>query len=419
MSTLDLRDAILREDVRQDKMEIHIGEWIVEAPDDRIIDFVHHLTRLDRTGCKYRCRIFRRNGQCPPIRTSKNIPIVQHDGASSLHPLFSGQLNIRKIGACTYSIKLQLFINPTRFCAYQNIGLRNRLGEGRFGTLYTRRIQTDHNGEYTFDGKDNVALTDASQLHLSSNYQHCLQLYINGIIDYINEELEECAVRGFTLRDFKEYYSLRIIENYWEFSCENPVAEVKRLETAFRAITNENLINFYRDERIETDGLSIALRCESLTGERIKIYAKTNRRIRIEVEHKLKNNAGLTPHRRYTCFSYDRLIYLIQHSEQLATESASEVINALYSYANAPRILRSRPIDFVTMLYRVVNDIELAKEILQTLVAAGGISRTNAQKYPKKIINDLKREGLIVYQGMPQARYIVDRRFSDVTQRLL
>lgn len=419
MSTLDLRDAILREDVRQDKMEIHIGEWIVDAPNDGIIDFVHHLTRQDRTGCKYRCRIFRRNGQCPPIRTSKNIQIVQHDGASSLHPLFAGQLNIRKIGAFTYSIKLQLFINPTRFCAYQGISLRNRPGEGRFGILYARGIKASHNGEYTFDGKDNVGLTASSQHHLYNNYQHCLQLYINGITDYIHEELEEFRLHGFNLRDVKEYYSLRIIENYWEFFCENPVAEIKRLEPAFRATTNENLINFYRDERIETDGLSISLRCESLRGERIKIYAKTNRRIRIEVEHKLKNNAGLALNRRYTCASYDRLMTLMQHSEQLATESASEIINALYAYANAPRILRGRPIDFVTMLYRVVNDIGLAKEILQTLVAAGGISRSDAQKYPKNIIKDLKREGLIVYQGTPQARYIVDRRFSDVTQKLL
>lgn len=419
MTDFDLRTPLNISDVRQDKIDIHLGEWIIYAEDPRISDFIIFLGR-DRSNSINPNRAFQVNSSLDPVTYKKTIKILSSRYGNNVAPLFSGQLIIKRINSTTFSLKLQLSINPTRFCVYQNIGLRKRNSPGQHPKLFAIQDKIAHEGEYSLDQNDNVLLSSIAQVNGSERYyRHLRNKYLEGIINYIDEEISEFNISDFRLIRFEPYYSLRKIENYWDLNHENSIDAVKELEEGFRAITNTSLIAFYENLRIESSDAVIGLRCELRTGERLKIYAKTNKKIRVEIEHIYRNNESLTENRRYTTQQESEFLNMIEYSEQQATLIANQFLEVLRQQVNYPKLRQGRPIDFIREIYRAFNNIPMAEDFILKLTSSHGISRNDSLLYPPKVLAYLSKNCFIKYIHRPHCRYSVHPRFMNVTSKLL
>lgn len=419
MIEFDLQTPLNITDVRQDKLDIHLGEWIIYAEDPRISDFIMFLGR-DRSNSRNPNRAFQASTSLDAVTFKKTIKILSSKHRNTLTPLFSGLLIIKRINSTTFSLKLQLSINPTRFCVYQNIGLRKRNSSGMHAKLFAKQNRISYGDEYSLDGNDNVLLNSIAQTNGSEKYYYQLrQRYIAEIINYVDEEIAEFNISDFHLIRFEPYYALRKIENYWDLSHENAVGAVKALEQGFRSITNTSLIALYENLRIESADSCIGLRCELRSGERLKIYAKTNKKIRMEIEHIYKNNEALTECRRYTTRREADFFNMIAYSEEQATSIANQFLTVLRQQTEYSIFMQGRPIDFITMIYRTFGNISMAEDLISKITTTNGISRTESKKYPPTVFAQLRKQNIIKYLGRPHSRYAIHPRFMHILPKLL
>jgi hypothetical protein len=345
-------------------------------------------------------------------------------------PLFGGYLEVRKIAATeqldSYILKLRLRINPTRFCAYQPTPSRvkrdnkieRRLAESF--VLFAKQDRISHATERTLDYKDNALLKPVSKLNGSRGlWQQNLERYISLISDYLSNEIDEYHSGGFILQGFESYYSLKSIETYWDIKCDNPITTIKSLERDFLTLGNNTSTSYYNDAGTLTEGSAITLRAEFKTKQRLKLYAKTNKRVRVEIEHKYNQNPALTENRTYTATSLEDLISLINFASHESSELANKFLSSLSEYSNHPSILSGNPLTFIQMIYRHLNDIELAEEISSLLTVSGGVPTGSAKGRYKEAFEKLILAGIIVRKGRPINRYVIAPRFASVKDCLI
>ena len=421
MSEFSLRNRLNIADVRQDKIEVNIEGWTVTTTNTLIVNFIRHLGRADRNDSIYKYRVFNLDNSCNHLGAKRKLNILTKPLRNQSRLLFSGYLELGKsnhdgiTGRNTYTLKLFLSLNPTRFCVHQNKRTR---GGNRFlsPTLLSREIPNNSDDEFSLDGNDNVAISRMAKSNLSSSfYRGMLQTYINEIINYFDAELQTFSYDGFEIRSDRLSFSIPYVENYWDVECEDPTYETNRLKDCFAGLSNSNRV---REYRTENDGASLSLICKLRRGENLKIYAKTNRKIRVEIAQKYNKNADLTANRAYEVPTMEGILNFLLESEQSATNQANKYINALYEHLDYTPILRKTPVDFVTFLYSAVGDINLARSILSELVTNGGFPRSYAKNIPSNVITSLKNAGLISYLGKPHSRFVVHRRFRNAVSIL-
>ncbi|XPF94269.1 hypothetical protein ACM9HF_20010 [Colwellia sp. RE-S-Sl-9] len=420
------------DDAKQDKIELDVGEWFIQAIDSEMAGFIQCLGSQDRSQSQSPHRAFQSDNylSSPAIKRLQILKPKYGRGLLDNAPLFGGYLEVRKITATeqldSYILKLRLRINPTRFCVYQPTPLRvkhnnkiERILTESF-VLFAKQDRISHASERTLDYKDNALLKPVSKLNGSRGlWQQNLERYISSISDYLSNEINEYHSGGFALRGFEPYYSLKSIETYWDIKCDNPVATVKSLERDFLSLGNNTSTSYYNDAGTLTEGSAIALRAEFKTKQRLKLYAKTNKRVRIEIEHKYSQNPALTENRTYTATSLEGLIGLINFASHESFELADKFLASLSEYSNHPTILSGNPLTFIQMIYRHLNDIELAEEISSLLTVSGGVPTGSTKGRYKEAFEKLILPGVIVRKGRPINRYVIAPRFASVKDCLI
>lgn len=404
------------QEARQDKIEIHIGIWTIAAADQTLSEFVSFLGRSERSS-NYPHRLFQAtNENMFTLGSSGRVKILS--SYEGVRPLISGQLKIFRRPGQRFTLRLQVTINPTRFCVYQPPTRRigSPMHNNTHATLSTSDSINRYGDEYTLDLSDNVLLTQSAKAHASNrHYPYNFRRYISAMVDYINNEIREFRLENITLNreGFDGEYVLRRVENYWEFSDENPILKIKQLESSFRRLANSSLISEFSGIHAETELSAIGLRADLRAGERIKIYAKTNKRIRIEVEHKYKENPNLAEGRRMTTNSIEELWDKIIASSYMASMHANCFINQLRQITASSQSYPFKAINFITALYETVGNIAEAKSILSLFFASNGIPRAALTKQQRLIMDRLITRRLVQYQGRPFSRYYIHSYYAQ------
>lgn len=416
---------------RQDKMELDIGEWFIQSTDSEMSGFIRYLGSKEKSSARERYRAFQVDNYVSDISTKKLAILRPKSGRGYLEnaPLFTGHLVIKKTASSntvdSYKLTLKLKINPTRFCAYQSVPIHKKVNGNTersllsTSNLFATQDRISHANERTLDGKDNLFLKPVSKLNGSDLlWAQNIKRYITSIIDYLNAEINTYSSGYFLLWGHDYYFSLKTIETYWDMRCSNPVGKIKALEDNFLTMGNNASVSYYTDAGKIIEGSSLALVAEFRSKERLKLYAKTNKRIRLEVEYKYNQNASLAEGGTYTTRSLDNLISMIYFASSQSAKLANTFFTSLHEYSKYPNIPQESALTFIQLLYRKIGDIKLAEETLVLLTPSGGLSTSNLNPDLRKALKPLVSAGLIVREGRPINRYLVAPRFMSAVQEI-
>ncbi len=192
-------------------------------------------------------------------------------------------------------------MNPTRFVAHQ---LSRRFVGRRFEEwpllqplLATRNVSLGTPSEFVLDGTDNVLLTPASQAFgRSEAWPIQVESYLSAVRNMLSSTVAEAAVgAGGVLGRPSEYVNLYEAETYWEFAADDPTGLVRNLEAPlFEWAQKPQSRRFAQSAgSLTTDfeNNSRQLSVQVQSGVRLRVYAKTSRRVRFEIIHDLRQNA--------------------------------------------------------------------------------------------------------------------------------
>jgi hypothetical protein len=410
--------VFLPEDARQDKIEIFIGSWHVAAVDQTISEFISFLGQWDRSRATYPHRLFQAAESMRMVPSSQKVKIIRKK--HGVAPLISGELKIKRTIENRFSLQLQVSINPTKFNVYcPRHRNRNGINNTIENDLLFRRLENFQNrfeDEYSLDQKDNVLLSPAAKFNASSrNYETNFKRYISEIIDYIQAEIDDFSsfTPGFNFLGLNENYSLRTLESYWELADDQPILTVRGFTNSFRRLFNDTLISEFSGAHIETDVSAVGLRVDLRKGERLKIYAKTNKRIRIEVEHKYKENIALSNNRKITAGSIDELWEKIIIATEKMKTMASKNINSLRTMTLQSNTSPLTAINFITRIYDTIENRNSAKKLTMLLLVSGGVPRSILTDEQISDMQKLARAKIVQYRGGASARYFVHSSYAE------
>lgn len=158
---------------------------------------------------------------------------------------------------------------------------------------------------------------------------------------------------------------LEAVETYWEFSDSNPLRTVEGMEATANQFANTTNTRF----STAREGQAFSLRLQIYRGVLLRIYAKTNRRIRFEVSHNLKE--ANVPFRYPEAVQSPEQIRPILSS--LRTHAADIVNSFLTGLNSSPSHLsQSRSAVFLLMeAVAATRNYELARLLIESLCVNG------------------------------------------------
>ncbi len=210
---------------------------------------------------------------------------IKNGEGASCRALVSGKLTtIENNGRV--DIRATLFLNPTRYVAYIPLVRRSVISKipSRWELPRPPVYATSqpYNGqEIVLDGNDNAILTSARlafarpaawPLHLA-NYLHAVETGLR--------EALESAVQftGAQLLFDSINIRLRSVEVYWEFQASDAISETTTLFPRLECVASQSSSYMPREER---DQNSIGKRLTLQKNVQLRVYSKTQQRIRFE-----------------------------------------------------------------------------------------------------------------------------------------
>lgn len=211
-------------------------------------------------------------------------------------PLWTGKLFVTPVSGARQAapnralIKADLFLNPTRFAFHQH-------PETIVTTARVPRVYWEESSRYesslTLD--DNVLLGRHLRLNRSEHSRNqSLTLYWQTVVSCIRSELERSSAINGLAFTFSPNFNLRIAEIYWEVENEDSFAEMARIRPKLVGIGRSISTDLYATEGRTEASPSIKIRLAK--GVQLKVYAKTQFRIRYEIAYNIGAAALGTRH---------------------------------------------------------------------------------------------------------------------------
>ena len=337
-------------------------------------------------------------------------------------PLIGGKISLRERASnpsspLRYSKRLQLDLdlNPTRFVRHQGYvrNLRSDMDFGSLGAIQLRTGQPRNFAEYSLDGNDNVLCTRRLEASASERlWPIQLERYWRGLWAMLDHIFTESArIAGIVVRP-RPRFSLQTVESYWEFSTAEPIQLVRRIEPFVSSLAEEATTSYYYSASYERN--SPSLRVKLKKGLNLRIYAKTNRRVRFEIIHKLNRDRTTGRHTGHTWDDFQRIM-------QTVTEYATGRINRVFdSLADQMPINANQAsvCELVNAIVQAVPDPDLSQELLVILVSSGGRLNRLRNSGFDEAIDSLVEVGLIQTVAPRVARYRIVPRFSMAIAQL-
>jgi len=248
------------------------------------------------------------------------------------------------------------------------------------------------------DGKDNW-LSDSQRMAAFTNATRWpvhLRNYLNGVPRLFDDTLRRVSSTYDLPIHCAPTFNLHSAETYWEFLSENPTAVVESLKPLVQSFTSRasSATPFELPPHSGLDGNSLSIRAEIRKGLWVRIYAKTNRRIRFEICHTL-GVGGFSLRGGHVGDHWEEIPVLL---ERLAENAAIEV-NRLFSHFSEQS---EAPVSHITayhLLLKIASSSEAMDVALTICSALVHTSRISARGNPERLqtaLTKLKQEGVLV-----------------------
>ena len=456
LPTFALDALVLPETGKQDKIELRIGKWTAYASNQEDVHGIY--SRLgppppiyDQHGRRTRLRqnhgnaygwifnsIDTREWFWKRTVNIRKLPLdIEGEQAESPSvlppPLFKGSCEWRTAPGEGEQIfltgTLDLILNPTRFVRHQSVlnntpsGFQKR-NETRLPPFQEWPLKPGDDNWFPLWGRLYSRLGP-------EQWRNHLHRYLRGVEDAFQVELERvCAAFTIPHERTERSYSVKSVESYWEWLSPDPLKIVEDLIPHARTFSSR-----FRGERVynvdadngESGDVRI-LRIEHAPGEWLKIYAKTNRRIRFEVIHTLTGaNRFQFPReldaqgtvRRLSGHTFNSQAGVHRLFDRLRTRAATVVNAFLQHVAHQAQIVPSH-ISAYNALLNVVrampNDFPSAVTLTSLLIHSGGIT-PGGDDAKIQAIDALRALG-VIEPSLNRKRYVPTAAYRHAFQML-
>lgn len=412
LKEFSLSAVLEAKDAKHDRISLHVKHRIYYGSQERIETFRQFLAPpvALRTGESLEPygRLFNRSrlSVWAPLTIRRSTRGASH---ASPPPLFSGEYYFRTAaGSEQWLTNLELSVNPTRFLRHQNpvTFLSSRQNLAATDPTFFRAVPIADVAEASLDDEDNFIPNTSEFARLSDGalWARILRTYLTGVLRLIDDDTELAAGGDGVWMQFEEQvsgarFTLRQAEVYFDFLVigPTPIGLVSSLESPLQSYPLTA-----RDYPVESasswEAMSRVLTLQVRAGVKVKIYAKTNRRVRFEVTYEM-NDVGLRStatgrnyvRRRQT---FGTLSGVERRLDELRGDAANEVNKVLRHIKNRVSLPATphTALDLLIDFTRALNNRESARILLDTLLYKGSI--TSLPQY-RLALDKLRRAGIL------------------------
>lgn len=387
---------VTADDALHDKVEVTLGDWFENlfCPSESIAEafdsFTNHLavppesirqsaerwaehgivfTRPSGRASNYRRLRFRRQEQ----RTGQ--------GETTIPPMLPNgflETKLRRFGDSTHSApvafiecKCNAKLNATTYMRQKRTRRRAASHLAPRPDIFAQSLPSSFQGEYSFDGKANwlprnargeVAWTTAQSLAAVCDFVEGVQARIAHEITRATGEVRSNYARSMAEVVRESANVVEQVETYFEFFHRSPLQLVESIQEAANAYARRAEVAFFD---IGTEGQSRRILMELFKGVYLRIYAKTNQRIRFEIQHNLSE-----ANRPFDASqSFGNRAELGAILSTLRTDAA-ELVNRFLATLNPTPVHESQqhaPLSLVLEVCRAARNYEDAKMLLDAL----------------------------------------------------
>lgn len=406
---------------RQDKIDASFGDWTFIGDPELFWGAMHHLQEstyevVMPSGLIEERPVF---GAIQGLYTGRFSIPISADQSQYGSLLFNGKLvGTRRTGddrnRPTFSLSFQLQLNPTRALNHQPLHPEIRAGRSPTGTpaLHTtRRVVPRSRVEIALDGKDNVVLGRRQMLmQRHEHWRTYRDMYLGWVEQFLSSLIDRTigTADGHFARE--PGFNLRAVETYFEFQHDDPIHVVAGMEPLFRSLGTDSSTRIYANVLRHTDYQhhSPVHTCRLVRGVSAKVYAKTTRRIRLEITHDLTSSDRVaTSHVR------PHLAGLISLLDEVSAHDTGEARSLMQALERAipPRGQQAPPYELVRAILAADDDLDRQRALLSIIINGGGIRCPNGDAL-RPAVNALRRDGIIERVRRSRASFLLAERFQ-------
>lgn len=285
-----------------DRFEMEIGDFSLVGDEDDICYVLNNLDAFPiQTASGQEVRLFNAANNLR-LRSQVRTEFARRGTGAGFYrpfPVVSGILrksgrrspSMPRIQGEAVRLSMQVSLNLTRFIQAQKF---RRPSRPRNPALSADIVLAIHPRQSWYQNE--IVLLPASNVIIGSPHKfgyalrnptaNLFQIYVDEVQTRVSSLLgEQMADRGVHLIEVP-YRSLQTMEIYWEFSDNDPIGLVERLTQPLHrlshhiSVTRAIIENFREETTCESRCVTINLTAET----RLRVYAKTTRRVRFEVD---------------------------------------------------------------------------------------------------------------------------------------
>lgn len=354
-------------------------------------------------------------------------------------PLFSGLLEARpQTGQATeerrWKLTARLALNPTRWLSHQRTSF-GRQPSDALAEVPVRLFEADEVlsfAEVELVGGNNVHIGTPRHLRLAApeRWMPSLERHLDAVLAFLRQTIQLAAneAGGLELSFPEIKATVKEVEVHWEFWNERPLQIMRDLasrvstlaassSTAWWQLTAEAQQALSANGSIEVGVADNSPRILLRTGKgtQLRIYAKTNKRVRFEVEFKCADVPFEFIGKRSN-LSFQELMLFISNLRGHAAGRLNPVLTALIP--DASTVISQRHVhELFSSIFRAAKDTESASRIVEMLIATG---RVVTREGLSEDVLRLRSRGILemgARQGQSRT-YQVTAEYRDALERL-
>lgn len=344
---------------------------------------------------------------------------------------------------------LSLSLNLQRFMRHQPQG-QIPSGELQGGPprITTRKDdRSKFEGERAYDGEDNWIPNTPEWSHFASSKASLMHLgnYLEKVAGLFEREMRRAASLATEsgkagVSRHREHLSLSVVETVWEFASESPLNEVLEIANRLMHLRKNMSLNRYSMPssskliglgRVERNLESPAFRIPLADNVEVRLYAKTNRRIRFEVVQRglwkqwseLLREAGGMPGGKDTPRTVEEFLKVIVALRKRAASHLNKLMQELQA-SKAEGLLCRPVVDLLAEIAAampssldVQDRASLTREVLHLLCYQKGFRRTIANSELSPPFTTLKKRGVVRWDKRRRF-YVLSPEFAPAADAL-
>lgn len=320
-----------------------------------------------------------------------------------------------------WAIDTTLSINPSRFLHHNrdrswilaaNRGLPIELSPHNL--LSRSRSRTNRQGERTFDRNDNCILEHLTLRQVSGRfYGEIRNALVNYAHQFLLQRFEAAADGCGAVIRGAPTYNIRKLETYWEKASCNPKAYVWSAFIPLIRRGRFNAIGYPPPTSLSNTENALMVTVKIRKGVDLKLYAKTNQRVRYEIATDLaKVDVGVfSPH---TFETLDEVVRVIELHRNWSAEQLSTNSHYLRQSTNAASQF-STLFEFLDIIAECCPDHTEREALISSLAINNSLTHRNGEPL-RAVVDRLRRRGVVENTG--HSVVSVTQRFRSVIELL-